>query len=113
MNRRSALGMTATTGIALALSRARAFAQAVGPGPEMSALSTYMSAAGTRALPAEAAGHAKHHLLDTLASMISGSELLAGQAALRYAEHSQGLYARNEQAPSSNSRATATYGSGP
>jgi 2-methylcitrate dehydratase PrpD len=84
MNRRSALGLTATTGIALALSRARAFAQAVGPGPEMSALSTYMSAAGTRALPAEAAEHAKHHLLDTLASMISGSELSPGQAALRY-----------------------------
>ena len=84
MNRRSALGLTATTGIALALSRARAFAQAVGPGPEMSALSTYMSAAGTRALPAEAAEHAKHHLLDTLASMISGSELRPGQAALRY-----------------------------
>ena len=84
MNRRGALGLTATTGIALALSRARAFAQAVGPGPEMSALSTYMSAAGTRALPAEAAEHAKHHLLDTLASMISGSELPPGQAALRY-----------------------------
>ena len=84
MNRRSALGVTATTGIALALSRARAFAQAVGPGPEMSALSTYMSAAGARALPAEAAEHAKHHLLDTLASMISGSELPPGQAALRY-----------------------------
>src|SRR6187397_881230 len=84
MNRRSALGMTATTGIALALSRARAFAQAVGPGPEMSALSTYMSAAGARALTAEAAEHAKHHLLDTLASMISGSELPPGQAAERY-----------------------------
>ena len=84
MNRRSALGMTATTGIALALSRARAFAQAFGPGPEMSALSTYMSAAGARALPAEVAEHAKHHLLDTLASMISGSELPPGQAAQRY-----------------------------
>jgi len=50
----------------------------------MNALSTYMSAAGSRALPAEVAEHAKHHLLDTLASMISGSELLPGQAALRY-----------------------------
>ncbi|MGZ5172220.1 MAG: MmgE/PrpD family protein [Burkholderiales bacterium] len=50
----------------------------------MSALSTYMSAAGARVLPAEAAEHAKHHLLDTLASMISGSELPPGQAALRY-----------------------------
>ena len=50
----------------------------------MSALSTYMSAAVTRALPVEAAEHAKHHPLDTLASMISGSELLPGQSALRY-----------------------------
>jgi len=50
----------------------------------MSALSAYMSAAGTRALPAEAAEQAKHHLLDTFASMISGSELAPGQAGLRY-----------------------------
>ena len=50
----------------------------------MSALSSYMSAAGTRALPAEVAEQAKHHLLDTLASMISGSALLPGHAALRY-----------------------------
>src|SRR5437660_339832 len=55
-----------------------------GPGPQMSALSAYMAAAGSRKLPAEAAEHAKHHLLDTLASMISGSELLPGQAVLRY-----------------------------
>ena len=55
-----------------------------GPGREMTALSEYMSAAAARALLAEAAEQAKHHLLDTLASMISGSELLPGQAALRY-----------------------------
>ena len=55
-----------------------------GAGPEMSALSAYMSAAGDRALPAEAAENAKHHLLDSLAAMVSGSELLPGQAALRY-----------------------------
>src|ERR1700732_3463414 len=59
-------------------------AQASGTGPEMNELSAYMSAAGTRAPPAEAAEHAKHHLLDTLAAMISGSQLLPGQAALRY-----------------------------
>src|ERR1700693_5953680 len=68
----------------LALSPARVFAQASGPGPVMNALSAYMSAAGTRALPAEIAEHAKYHLLDTLASMISGSELPPGQAAQRY-----------------------------
>ena len=50
----------------------------------MSALSTYMGAAGARAFPAEITEQAKYHLLDTLASMISGSELLPGQAALRY-----------------------------
>ena len=63
---------------------ARVFAQTSGPGPIMSALSAYMSAAGTRALPAEITEHGKYHLLDTLASMISGSELAPGQAAQRY-----------------------------
>ena len=84
MNRRRALGITATTAAGFALSPARIFAQVSSPGPQMSALSAYMSAAGTRPLPAEAAEHAKHHLLDTLASMISGSALLPGQAAQRY-----------------------------
>jgi 2-methylcitrate dehydratase PrpD len=84
MNRRSFLGITATTAIGLALSPERIFAQASGPGSEMSVLSAYMSAAGTSALPAEPVEHAKHHLLDTLASMISGSELVPGKAALRY-----------------------------
>ncbi len=50
----------------------------------MAALSAYMGAAATRALPAEIAEHAKYHLLDTLAAMISGSELPPGQAAQRY-----------------------------
>jgi 2-methylcitrate dehydratase PrpD len=50
----------------------------------MQTLSEYMAAAGSRPLPDEATEHAKHHLLDTLASMISGSELLPGQAAQRY-----------------------------
>jgi 2-methylcitrate dehydratase PrpD len=59
-------------------------AQAAAPGAEMSALSAYMSAAATRELPAEVVEHAKHHLIDTLAAMISGSQLLPGQAALRY-----------------------------
>src|SRR5438477_5826348 len=50
----------------------------------MQTLSAYMAAAGSRPLPDEVAEHAKHHLLDTLASMISGSELLPGQAAQGY-----------------------------
>lgn len=84
MNRRNALGMTATAVAGCVLSPIRIIAQTAGLGPEMSALSAYMSSAGTRALPAEAAEQAKHHLLDTLASMVSGSELPPGQAALRY-----------------------------
>jgi len=50
----------------------------------MTALSAYMAAAATRDLPTEVAEHAKHHLVDTLASMVSGSELPPGHAALRY-----------------------------
>jgi 2-methylcitrate dehydratase PrpD len=50
----------------------------------MQTLSEYMAAAGSRPLPDEATEHAKHHLLDALAAMISGSELLPGQAAQRY-----------------------------
>jgi 2-methylcitrate dehydratase PrpD len=71
----------------------RAFAQAAaptpGPGRVISALSAYMSAARTRALPEEVTEQAKFHLLDTLAAMISGSELPPGQAAQRHLrEHS-------------------------
>ena len=82
MNRRSVLGFAAMAANGLGLSSTRAFAQA--PGAEMRALSGYMAEAGTRALPDEVAEHAKHHLLDTLAAMVSGSELLPGQAAHRY-----------------------------
>jgi 2-methylcitrate dehydratase PrpD len=73
----------AATAVALG-SPARVFAQTPGPGPVMSALSAHMSSAGARALPAEITEHAKYHLLDTLAAMISGSELPPGQAAQRY-----------------------------
>jgi 2-methylcitrate dehydratase PrpD len=83
MDRRSVLGMTASA-IGLAAARPGSAAQAAAPGAEMSVLSAYMSAAATRDLPNEVAEHAKHHLIDTLAAMISGSQLLPGQAALRY-----------------------------
>ena len=85
MNRRSVLGMSMMTAVGCYAAQARVFAQSSSPEPVMDALSAYMSAAANRVLPAEAAEHAKHHLLDTLAAMISGSQLLPGQAALRYA----------------------------
>jgi 2-methylcitrate dehydratase PrpD len=85
MDRRGVLGLAATTAVGVSFPSARGFGQGSGSiGPEMNALSAYMSAAGARALPAEVAEHAKHHLLDTLASMVSGSGLLPGQAAVRY-----------------------------
>jgi 2-methylcitrate dehydratase PrpD len=56
-----------------------------GPGPIMTALSTYMAGAATRSLPPDVVEHGKHHILDTFAAMISGSELLPGQSALKFA----------------------------
>ena len=56
---------------------ARVFGQtaSTGPGQVMSTLAAYMSAARSRALPEEVTEQAKFHLLDTLAAMISGSEV--------------------------------------
>src|SRR4029077_2485056 len=55
-------------------------------GPVMTRLSTYMSEAGTKALPDEVTEKTKQHILDTFAAMISGSELPAGRAALGFAK---------------------------
>ncbi len=49
------------------------------------ALSAYIAAAGQRPLPAEVVEKAKHHLLDTIAAMISGAKLLPGEMAHRFA----------------------------
>jgi hypothetical protein len=43
--------------------------------PVMARLSTYMSEAGNHALPDEVVEKAKHHILDTIAAMVSGSQL--------------------------------------
>lgn len=56
-----------------------------GISPVMERLSAYMSEAGTRALPDETVEKTKQHMLDTLAAMISGSELPPGRAALEFA----------------------------
>jgi len=53
--------------------------------PVMAKLTTYMSEARNRALPDEVVEKAKHHLLDTFAAMVSGSELPPGRAAIRFA----------------------------
>jgi 2-methylcitrate dehydratase PrpD len=51
----------------------------------MNTLSAYMSEAAQRPLPDEVAEKTKHHIVDTLAAMISGSNLLPGQRALEFA----------------------------
>jgi 2-methylcitrate dehydratase PrpD len=51
----------------------------------MRRLSTYMSEAGGRALPGDVVERAKRHILDALAAMVSGSELVPGRNALRFA----------------------------
>src|SRR5260221_7291909 len=53
--------------------------------PVMAKLSAYMSEAGNRALPDEVIEKAKHHVLDTFAAMVSGSELPPGRAAIQFA----------------------------
>ena len=53
--------------------------------PVMLRLSTYMSDAAGRALPPEIVEKTKHHILDTFAAMISGSTLLPGEIAIKYA----------------------------
>jgi 2-methylcitrate dehydratase PrpD len=51
----------------------------------MGKLATYMSEASSRVLPIDVMEKTKHHILDTLAAMVSGSELLPGRAAIRFA----------------------------
>ncbi|MFL5091261.1 MAG: MmgE/PrpD family protein, partial [Xanthobacteraceae bacterium] len=54
-------------------------------GAVMAALSTYMANARARALPDAVIEKVKHHVLDTLAAMISGAELKPGRAAISFA----------------------------
>ena len=57
-----------------------------GVSPAMDKLSAYMSEASERPLPDEVTEKTTQHILDTLAAMISGSELTPGRAALQFAE---------------------------
>lgn len=54
-------------------------------GEVMTRLSGYMSKARDQALPPKALEQAKWHILDTIAAMVSGSELPAGRAATMFA----------------------------
>jgi 2-methylcitrate dehydratase PrpD len=93
LSRRGLFELAALTAAASALPHKATFAAASPPhsatpenaGPVMEKLSAYMSEAATGSIPEEVAEKTKHHVLDTLAAMISGSELPPGRAALRFA----------------------------
>lgn len=52
--------------------------------PLMEAITRHMAAALRKPLPKDAVEFGKHHLIDTLAAMVSGSRLLPGELAARY-----------------------------
>jgi 2-methylcitrate dehydratase PrpD len=52
----------------------------------MQKVSVYIAAAPRKALPAKVLEKTKHHVLDTLAAMVSGSRLLPGRKAISYAK---------------------------
>ena len=88
MSRRELLNRSALALCAAALPSIRVRAQAIGP--MMTTLSAYMASAKDRALPADVVEKAKHHILDTFAAMLSGSELPPGKAALTFARTQAG-----------------------
>lgn len=54
-------------------------------------LSAYVAGALKRPLPTDAAESGKHHLIDTLSAMVSGSRLLPGKKAIAYARSLGGV----------------------
>ncbi|HEX3172571.1 MAG TPA: hypothetical protein VHQ88_18435, partial [Burkholderiales bacterium] len=52
--------------------------------PVMQEVSAYIAAAPKKTLPKEVAEKTKHHVLDTIAAMVSGSRLLPGKKAISY-----------------------------
>jgi 2-methylcitrate dehydratase PrpD len=83
-SRRRLLQQAGWVMIAAACRPFRAFA-ADQVSPAMTKLSAYMAEARSRLLPEEVVEKAKHHVLDTIASMVSGSELPPGRAAIQFA----------------------------
>src|SRR5262245_2179475 len=68
----------------------------------MAKLSSYMSAAGTRALPDAVMLEAKNHILDPLPAAISGSDLPPGIQALKFARSYAGTVRPRSSPPMSS-----------
>jgi len=84
MTRRGALRKAGALAAAVALPP-RAATAADPVSSVMATLSSYMSEAHERALPDKVLLEAKHHILDTVAAMVSGSQLPPGRLAIRFA----------------------------
>lgn len=84
LTRRSLLQNAAWMAAAAAVPR-MAWAAAQDISPVMEKLSAYMAEARNRALPDNALQDTKHHILDTIAAMVSGSELPPGRMAIDFA----------------------------
>jgi 2-methylcitrate dehydratase PrpD len=88
LSRRAVIARGALAAGALVLPSIRLRAQTISP--VMATLSRYMAAAKDRPLPPDVVEKTKHHILDTFAAMLSGSELPPGQAALALARSQAG-----------------------
>ena len=84
LTRRAWLYRTGWMLTACAFSRIPAFASDQ-INPVMDTLTSYMAGASERALPEEALRGTKHHVLDTVAAMVSGSALVPGRRAIEFA----------------------------
>jgi 2-methylcitrate dehydratase PrpD len=94
ISRRTMLqGLALVTATAALPLRAGAISQDAAPndkgnlenGAVTAQLVTYMASAGERELPEEAQEKTKHHILDTVAAMISGGDLPPGKVAMKFA----------------------------
>ena len=83
---RRAVLTTASAILAGTVLPARRLRAANPPSPVILKLGNYMAEAAGRALPEEVIEKTKHHILDTLAAMISGAELPPGKVALAMAK---------------------------
>jgi 2-methylcitrate dehydratase PrpD len=89
LTRRGVLTAGGTLAAAVAVPRC-AKAAAAPAGALMTTLSTYMAEAANRKLPDAVAEKSKQMILDTLAAMISGSQLPPGKVAIGFARGYQG-----------------------
>lgn len=86
LTRRDWLQSTGWIIAAKALSPVAAWASAE-ISPVMDKISSYMTQARNRELPEKALQETEHHILDTVAAMVSGSDLLPGREAIKFVQN--------------------------